>query len=301
MPMRPQPKRASEGGLLGSESLVISAVTAAIAGCREPLLSGHTLLVCDFDGTLAQRSDDSWAARILPASQRALRSLANSGGITVVFLSGRTVADLAERVRVGGATYLGDHGAERAHASRGFRPASLVVSHVNAPPEAIEMAAMLARRVPDGIGADWLAVESKQGAVAFHFRQAPDVAEARLRVTAAVQEVDPNGLMVRSAGARSLEMRANDAPTKATTMAALLAEREPRAVIALGDGRDDALAWDVMRSEADAGRVVSRAIAVAGYADVTADVSPRANLTLATPDSVARLLSGLARLVRTDD
>ena len=291
------PTRPSEGWPLVSEPLLTVAVADAVERCREPLLGGRTLLVCDFDGTLAERSDDSWAARILPVAQVALRRLANTAGITVVFLSGRTVVDLLERVRVGQASYLGDHGAERADVVRGYRSDAVAVSYAHARPETIEMASTLADEVPDAVAADWLAVEHKRAAVAFHFRQAPSAAEARSRVVAAVDKIDPGGVMERIVGARSLELRAIDAPSKSTTMAALLGELEPHAVIALGDGRDDALAWDVMRDAANAGRIVSRAIAVAGYADVTSDIAPRADMTVGTPEAAARLLSALARAV----
>lgn len=256
--------------------------------------SGDALLVCDFDGTLSPHVLDPWSARIVPGARRALRRLSRAPGVTVVFLSGRGVADLAGRARVGGATYLGDHGAERAAAARGFRPAAIRPARVAARPDEHRMADALATGVATAIGRPWLAVERKGAAVAFHFRGAPDVAAARGRVLAAVEAVDPDGLLVRHAGTRVVELRPASAPTKGDAMAALIAERTPRSVIALGDDRNDALGFDALREARGAGRIEGLAVAVAGHPDVIDDVWPRADLMLASPAHAARLLRALA-------
>src|SRR5262245_14413270 len=93
------------------------------------LLETPPLLVAsDFDGTLAFVQADPWAARIHAPSQRALRRLSAASGVRVVLFSGRTASDLAGRSRIGGVTYLGDHGVERADVPRGFRPGSMRIA-----------------------------------------------------------------------------------------------------------------------------------------------------------------------------
>src|SRR5688572_29846352 len=77
------------------------------------------LVVADFDGTLAAGSRDHGKAHIDPVAQRALRHLARiaierPGRIAPVVLTGRTVLDVAARVRVGGLEYLADHGLQSA-------------------------------------------------------------------------------------------------------------------------------------------------------------------------------------------
>ena len=77
------------------------------------------LAIVDFDGTLAVGSRDPGVASIEPVAQRALRAVTRvahdrPGRVQVVVLTGRIVADVAARVRVGGVEYLGDHGLEQA-------------------------------------------------------------------------------------------------------------------------------------------------------------------------------------------
>ena len=65
----------------------------------------------------------------------------------------------------------------------------------------------------------------------------------------------------------------------------------------LGDDRNDALAFDALRSARAEGRVGGLAIAVASRPEVTAAVAPRADLLLGGPIRTARYLAALARSV----
>ena len=83
----------------------------------------------------------------------------------------------AARVRVGNVIYLGNHGMERGYLPRGARPEKWSVSVIGAS----EVEAALASALPrgrDAISQPWLIVERKPPTVAFHYRQAPDVAAA---------------------------------------------------------------------------------------------------------------------------
>ena len=263
--------------------------------------TGPLLLASDFDGTLSELVLDPWGARIIPAAQRALRRLAAVDGVHVAIISGRTVNDLAARVRIGGVSYRGDHGAERAEAPRGFHAAALRGEREPAGTAELETVSRLAAEVALAVPERWLVVEPKSAAITFHFRGAPHVGEARGRVAAAVDAVDPERLLVRSGGRRALELRPADASTKGDALRQLVEERRPVSVIMLGDDRHDALAFDVLRAGRDERRIDGLAIAVAGHADVTADVAAYADLVLASPQHAARFLSGLARLVHPLD
>lgn len=281
--------------------MVADEVAPVIAACARLLDRGRVLLVCDFDATLAHRSPDPWAARIVPAARRALRRLAATSAVDIALLSGRTVADLAGRVRVGGVTYLGDHGAERADAPRGFRPTALRVRHDPVPADAAASLAAAAAVVPAAVTAPWLVVERKAAAVTFHFRAAPDVDGARDAVLAALDALEADGSLDRVVGRRSVELRPPGAATKASTLAALIEARRPPAVIAMGDGPDDAAAWEAMRPLLARRGATGLAVAVAGYPDVTAAVMPRADHLLASPDELGVLLRHLAaRAERVD-
>jgi hypothetical protein len=69
----------------------------------------------------------------------------------------------------------------------------------------------------------------------------------------------------------------------------------PAAVIMLGDDVSDALAFAVLRSERDAGRVDGVAVAIQARAEVPPEVSATADNVLGSPREAARYLSAVAR------
>ena len=256
-------------------------------------------MVSDFDGTLAELVSDPWGATIVPAARRALRGLAAAPRVQVALLSGRTVADLAGRARVGGICYLGDHGAEWAAPPRRFRLAALHVQRESADPAEVAMARLLEREVPQAVTDAWLVVEAKGSALTFHFRSAPDVDAARDRVVAAVEALDPGHVLVRSGGRRSLELRPAGATDKGRALLRLIEQHQPRVAIMLGDDHTDALAFDALRQARARGAVDGLAVAVAGHADLRAGVAERADHVLSSPREVARFLGLLANARRT--
>ncbi|MFV2063280.1 MAG: trehalose-phosphatase [Chloroflexota bacterium] len=279
---------------LVSEGKASAEATMVLARARVLLDEGPLLLASDFDGTLSKLVQDPWGARIIPRAQRALRRLAATPGVHVALVSGRTVEDLAERTRVGGISYRGDHGVQRAEAPRGFRLAALRVDHEPAGATVSRLVAALVQAVPRAIPESWLVVEDKTVTATFHFRGAPDVAAARARVLAAVDAVDPDGLLLRSGSSRALELRPPGASTKGDALGRLIVERRPAAVIMLGDDHNDALAFDVLRAERRAARIEGLAIAVKCHGESSTDVVARADVALPGPAHAARLLWALA-------
>ena len=272
----------------------ITSVAAAVARARPLLRARSVLVAADFDGTLALLHPDPWGARMLPAARTALRAMASIPNVHVALISGRTVPDLAARTRVGGIAYLGDHGVERAVAPRGFRPGSLRVAFQPASEAEVDMSTLLAREVPRLVARHWLVVERKSASVAFHFRAAPDIPAARDHVRDAVEEVDPLGVLMRHQGRSVLELRPGSASTKGDAMRRLIGELRPGAALMMGDDRHDAEAFRALRDARDSGRLDGLSIAVAGHPDVTRDVAPQADLTLASPIDTARFLTALA-------
>jgi trehalose-phosphatase len=270
--------------------IVLALASAGQVAVASPSTSRPMLIVSDFDGTLSELVDDPWAATIVPAARRALRRLVATRGVEVALLSGRGVADLAGRARVGGVRYLGDHGAEWAVARRGFRPVALRAEREPASLAEAGMAARLCLAVPQAVPEAWLIVEAKGPAVTFHFRAAPDVDAARVRVLEAVDLADPQALLRRSGGRRSLELRPAGASDKGSALRRLIVEHEPRVVIMLGDDHTDVLAFEALREARAAGRVDGLAIAVVGRPDVSAAVAPQADLRLASPREATRFL-----------
>jgi trehalose 6-phosphate phosphatase len=258
-------------------------------------LRRRPLLVCtDFDGTLSQIVLDPWAAAILPLGRHALRRLAGLPGVFVAVLSGRTAVDVAARVRVGNVTYLGNHGMERGYLPRGGRPERLITSVAPASAEAADAAERLGHLLAERLPEPWLIVERKPPAVAFHYRQAPDVAAAGARVRALVDELDPDGVLDRFPGRRILELRPPGAIAKGEAFRGLLDEIRPASVFMLGDDTSDALAFAVLREARAAGQTDGVAVAIQARTEVPPEVAATADIVLASPRDAARFLSALA-------
>ena len=279
-------------------TLAPAAVIAAREALRRaaPLLALRPLLVVsDFDGTLSPIVMDPWGAAVLPAAQRALRRLAGVADVHVAILSGRTASDVAARTRIGGASYLGNHGVERGRLGRRQRPRSMAIEIFAVPDRYAQAAERVATGIPALIPDAWLVVERKTPAVSLHFRSAPDVDAAALLVAEAVDRLDPERELVRFPGRRVLELRPPGVPAKGEAMESLLLEHQPAAVIMLGDDVSDAEAFAVLTMARAAGRVDGLAIAVQARTETPPAVAAAADVVLASPTEAARFLSGLAR------
>jgi trehalose-phosphatase len=274
-------------------------VRAAVEIASAHLSRRPLLIVSDFDGTLSRIVDDPWGAQILPLGRRAVRSLATLPGVSVAVLSGRTAGDVAARVRVGGVTYLGNHGMERAFLARRARPERLRTSTDDAAHEAVHMAERLADELPRVVHEPWLVVERKPPAVAFHYRTAPDLAAAAARVRGAVDELDPSGVLERFAGRRVLELRPFGAVAKGDALAALVDELHPKSVFLLGDDVSDAMAFRELRRMRAARITDGVAVAIQARAEVPAEVAAAADVVLSSPVDATRFLSALYRKLRS--
>ncbi len=311
-PMLAQPCRTSRyrdrkawpRGTVDSVPTMITPATAASHTPREAIArvatmigAGPLLVTSDFDGTLSVPRMDPWAATILPQARRALRELAAMHDVHVAFLSGRTAMDLSTRVRVGGAEYLGNQGLERGRLRRRQAPGSLLVVPHPAPERAWIMSRLLEREVPRYVPEPWLIVEPKGPAVTFHYRGAPDVAAAAVRVADLVERLDPQGDLVRFPGRRSLELRPHGAPAKGESLRSLLDDVRPGIAFMLGDDRTDAAAFQVLRAARDAGEIQGLAIAVGSDAAAIEEARPHADIMFQGPRDAARFLVLLCRLL----
>jgi trehalose 6-phosphate phosphatase len=271
---------------------------------------GRILVVADFDGTLAEGSRDPGAAVIVPLARRALRRLARVAGerpdrVAVAILTGRTAADVAARVRVGGIAYLGDHGLQAGSFPRGGDPARLVTTFRAGHDDSHEPAELLATRVPDVLGRpDWLFVERKGPSVAFHVRQAEDRAAARAAVEAAIVEVDrdlPPHELAHYRGRLVVDLRPRSAGGKREAVEGLLAELRPAAAVAFGDDLSDADGFAVLHEALGSGTLdAALAAAVTGPHGMPDEVRDAADIVLATPLEAARALSALAGVLERE-
>ena len=234
-----------------STAAEVDAAIGALITAPPPLL-----LVIDFDGTLAVGSRDPAVARIEPLAQRALRRLAGMsaarpGRLQLAVLTGRVVADVAARVRVGGIDYLGDHGLEHGRLPRRGRAERLVITTDPAFDVHRDPAERLASGVADELGSPpWLFVERKGPSVAFHVRQADDVAAARALVVEAIGIVEERlGLvhgLAHYRGRSVVDLRPREAGGKREAVERLIASHRPGAVAVLGDEMSDIDAFEAV-------------------------------------------------------
>jgi trehalose 6-phosphate phosphatase len=290
-----------------SDAAEVAAAIRRLVDAPPPLL-----VVADFDGTLAPGSRDPAAATIEPLARRALRRLARlaaetPGRLAVAVLTGRTVDDVAGRVRVGGIEYIGDHGLQTAAMPRGGRPGRLVVVTEPGFDAHRDPAETLATGVADELGRPpWLFVERKGPSVAFHVRQADDVAAARAAVLAAISLVEARtGLgdhgLAPYRGRSVVDLRPRDAGGKREAMGRLLERHRPGAVLALGDDLSDAEAFESLRERRSAGGLDAVAAGVRGPAGMPTEVAAVADLRLADSRAAARLLAALERALARSD
>ena len=188
--MTPDAGRASRRSA-GSPARRVAGRDRALVAARPPLL-----VVADFDGTLARGTRDpagATSSRSPSAPCAPSRDLAadRPGRVRVAVLTGRIVTDVASRVRVGGIEYLGDHGLQRAPSRARSGAAATAVTTTRRSTGHTRPAEILAAGVAAELGAPpWLFVERKGPSVAFHVRQADDVAAARAAVLAAIASVE---------------------------------------------------------------------------------------------------------------
>lgn len=280
---------------------------ATLAGLAD--VEGPILVVCDFDGTLAAIHPDPAGAALDPAARRALRHLgriarSRPDRLALAILSGRTALDVAGRVRIGGVTYLGDHGLQGGTLPPGAPAERLPVQHA----ERHTDHASASRRLGDEVGrllsdAAWLYVEPKGPSVAFHYRTADDPDEARARILAALGAArDALPAELRAARFdqletwRIVEVRPEGAGAKGAAVEELVARHRAAAVAVLGDDRTDAEAFRVIAAARAAGRLAAAvAIGVRRGADTPVEVTRGADVLLPGPAAVGEVLRALAR------
>ena len=225
--------------------------------------------------------------------------------LSVAVLTGRTVADVADRIRVGGITYLGDHGLQSGTFPRGGAPAGIVTTFRAGHDASYAPATVLAERVPEVLGRPaWLFVERKGPSVAFHVRQADDRVAARAAVEAAIATVDrelPTHDLAHYRGRLVVDLRPRMAGGKREAFQELLAGVRPATVVAFGDDVSDADGFAVLRAARDAGVVGGIAVGVVGPHGMPDEVRAAADVVLASPFLAARALAAIAATLEREE
>lgn len=289
--------------------------SAAASAAALADVEGTILVVCDFDGTLARIGPDPAAAALHPEARRALRHLgriarARPDRLALAILSGRTALDLAGRVRIGGVTYLGDHGLQGGDLPSRVAAERLRVAHDPRHAAHLEPS----RRLGDGVGrlladAEWLYVEPKGPSVAFHYRTAEDADAARSRILAALgaaaEALPPQhraAAFARYETWRILELRPAEAGAKGEALERLMERHRPAAVAVLGDDRSDAEAFRVVAAARACGRLAQGlTIGVRRNAETPPEVLRAADVMLPDPAATGPVLRALARRLEDEE
>ncbi len=242
--------------------------------------SRHTLLLLDFDGTLAPIAPTPEQASLPASTKLLLRSLSQSPKATVALVSGRALADLRHLVGLRDLTYIGNHGLEMWRDGR--RTVIAVPQHSRDAMDRVRP--RLARLLRDVPGAY---LEDKGLSVGVHHRLVQGRHEARLRA-AFRREVRPfirSGALKVVSGMKVMEVCPNLDWTKGHATLRLMKQMRRRSLLTIyiGDDRTDEDAFAML--------VDGITIRVGAYR------RSKARYYVRNVEEVASLLRELARLL----
>ena len=232
----------------------------------------------DFDGCLSPIVEDPDTAMPVAGADEVLEALAARFRVVAV-VSGRSVADLARRVRAGRVRLIGLHGLEER-----------VDGEVRTAPEAETMRALIGRTAEalDGALPQGAILERKGLALAVHFRRAHDPDATERAASPIVRRVaDAHGLRVVP-GRRILEVRPPAGGDKGDAIRRVIADEGLAAALVGGDDVGDVPAFDAVQS-------LEHSIRVAvGSDESPPELIARADRTVASPIEYVELLGRLA-------
>ncbi|MDA0263427.1 MAG: trehalose-phosphatase [Chloroflexi bacterium] len=171
---------------------------------RQLAAASHVLLLFDYDGTLTPIVARPEMALLPQDTRRLLAELAGMDRFTVGVVSGREMADVAEKVGIPGLVYAGNHGLEMTGCGMDF-----------VHPEAAAFEASVAEvsgLLREGLaGVPGVEVDNKRLTLSVHFRNAAESSADqvdRTVVTIAAPYVE-SGMMRITRGKKVVEVRPN--------------------------------------------------------------------------------------------
>ena len=203
--------------------------------------AGRILLFLDFDGTLAPIAAKPEDARAPEGTLAALRALSEDGGVTLAFISGRSLADLRGRVGVTGAIYAGNHGLEIEGRGLDFVHAGAASARLRMQNIEQELRARLA-------GVPGVVIENKGLTLSVHYRRVP--VDDFGRVAAAVQDVLAlhSDCLEQTMGRKVFEFRPSNGWTKGSAAEWIQQRVGPDALaIYIGDDQTDEDAFRALK------------------------------------------------------
>jgi trehalose 6-phosphate phosphatase len=224
----------------------------------------RTALLFDVDGTLAPIVARPELATVPDETRVELRRLSSRYRL-VACVSGRAGADAERVVGVAGIQYIGNHGLELDGRANEFAEALAAFRRTVAKP-----------------------VEDKMLSLSYHYRDAPDEAQARSELERVAEQARAAGL-VPSWGRKVLEIRPPVAADKGTAVRTLLERSRAERGLYAGDDTTD---LDAFAGLAAAGLEHAVRIAV-GSSEGPERLREAADLVVADPSELAALLRSL--------
>ncbi len=235
----------------------------------------------DIDGTLSPIVADPLAATVPPATRLALEAL--SERISVVALTGRSVADARRVLGLDTLVYSGNHGAEWwedgvASLEPAVEPYVLRVRET-------------AQAVERGIAIQGTLLEDKGASLSVHYRNAPEPATARAAILGFLRT--HAGDMAIREGKMVVEVRPPVPLSKGEAVRSFIRRKELASALVLGDDLTDAEAFEVVREMREERNIRGLCVAVA-TADAPAELLAAADYALADTQAVGQFLAWLA-------
>ena len=249
---------------------------------------GRLGLMVDFDGTIAPIAPTPDEAAVSPQALDSLRTLVE--GIEMVsVVSGRDARDLEAKVRLDGATYVGNHGAEyidggELHVEPGVAEYRDRVDGV-------------LRYLRSEVSVPGIVWQDKNLGASVHYRLTDDPERVRELLDAALRRAPGSEELDTFWGKMVLELVAPLGLDKGHAVRKLVAERRLDGAIFLGDDTTDATALRALGELREDGVLQGAAIAVL-HDDSPEELVRVADYTLAGVEGVESFFEWLARTVR---
>lgn len=246
----------------------------------------RSAVLLDVDGTLAPIVRHSADAMVPESTRGILIELARTYGV-VACVTGRRASDARRLVSIGTMTYVGSHGAEI------LRPGAVTPDiDPNLRPWMGRIQRFAREAATRELAKLRVRLEDKQTIAAFHWRGAPDEAEAEAAVREVAARAEAGGFVTHW-GRKVLEVRPPVTMDKGSGIRQLLRDADVGAAMYMGDDVTDLDAFRALRDLVDHGRLDSAVLVGVASDEGPAEIVAEADIVVDGPHGVHRLLSGL--------
>ena len=236
----------------------------------------------DIDGTLSPIVADPAAATVPDTTRAALQALAER--LSVVALTGRSVADARRIVGLDMLVYSGNHGAEWWEDG--------VASIEPAAAGYVPRVRRIAEAVENGIGTPGVLLEEKGASLSVHYRNTREPEAARSDILGFL-DAHAEGMAIHE-GKMVVEVRPPVRLSKGEAVRSFIKRNGLASALVLGDDRTDAEAFAVVREMRGAGEVGGLVRGSRNGGPPQQSYWRQPTMHWQIPDAVGRLLAELA-------